>query len=152
KCYFCLGNFLFPNFYISPPSKVTYEKIEESYSITYRYHPVSKVTKKKWKLVNRLSIGVVLQTDNMQFREVYFLQDRDKPTVRELRGIKRSVILIWVKFISMSYYLPSYFYKPLQFIHKKVQVLLWNLGILVFKIKQDGWRKTLLKIKGVIMK
>ena len=49
----CLGNFLFPNFFIKPPAQIYNPKnIPEKIDITRQYHKVFKQTYKKWRWIN----------------------------------------------------------------------------------------------------
>jgi len=57
RAYMCLGNFLFPNFYIKPPTQIYYpEKLPQKCDITRQYHSVFNPTYKKWKWINKVSI------------------------------------------------------------------------------------------------
>ena len=57
KAYMCLGNFLFPNFFIKPPAQIYNPKnIPEKIDITRQYHKVFKQTYKKWRWINRISL------------------------------------------------------------------------------------------------
>lgn len=141
-CYFCLGNFLFPNFFIAPPKKITYDK-PEKYLATKRYHSVSAVTYKKWKLVNRISLGVQYCTEADKFKTIFFYQSNNTPVVKELAGLAKLGVKMWLELLTLFFLFPGYIYKPLQKIQVKAFTLQWLAGIAIFKIRQDGAGKVL---------
>lgn len=73
--YYSLGNFLFPNFVIEPPTQLSrqihYQKKTTS------YHKVNTFTLKKWSLKNRTSLVLELNSETLQFKEHIFKQSDD---------------------------------------------------------------------------
>lgn len=153
RAYFCLGNFLFPNFFIEPPTRIAYPKSsEKSCKVTRRYHSVDKLTYKKWRLRNRISIVVTFNTETGTFRHTPVIQADNEPIVRDLRGLAATFVCGWIKALSQMYRLPDWAYGPLERLHKVILYFFWNSGIRFFKLRQNGlsWclRKALCKLRN----
>ncbi|MFT3702485.1 MAG: CapA family protein [Agriterribacter sp.] len=148
KCFFCLGNFLFPNFYIAPPSILHYpsEKIEKT-DITRQYHPVSKVTYKKWRLKNRVSYLVQYNAAINKSVLIPVVQSDNKPAIRTLAGIKKTSIFFFLRLLSFTYELPAGLYIPLQKLNIFISIKRWSLYNHFFTIRQDGMNPVWKKIK-----
>ena len=111
KAFMCLGNFLFPNFFMKPPVQITYPKGSElSIPITRQYHKVFGLTYKKWKKVNRKSIilELDLSNDELVWKKIPVIQKDNYPTVVKIKGL--ALFLFYVKqgFLSFIYCLPGY--------------------------------------------
>jgi len=148
-CFFCLGNFLFPNFFIEPPKRITYS-VKSDCLVTTRYHSVSRLTYKKWKIVNRISMGVryCTRTDNLE--PVYFYQNNNFPNVIEVGGIFKFCITLWLSFLRLFFLLPPKVYNIFQVFQVKLFNLQWFIGIAFFKIRQDGLKKVIKKIFNLL--
>ena len=82
--YMCVGNFLFPNFYIKPRNKIYQPTVEERRSVnsvTYQYHKVFIATYKKWRRINRYSLIVAYDNDTGQWSHEYVRQLETSPVV-----------------------------------------------------------------------
>ena len=146
RAYMCLGNFLFPNFFIEPPVQMTYPtKLVDKYDVTRLYHRVSSLTYKKWKLVNRISLMIRYDTETEQWFTVPMIQNDDEPRVKELNGILKAVVMTWVLILSSLYLLPRNIYVPLEKVHAFLTYNIWRMRIRIFHIKQQGAVKTLKK-------
>lgn len=73
--YYSLGNFLFPNFVIEPPTQLS--KQTHYNKQTTSYHKVNTLTLKKWSLKNRTSLVLELNSETLQFKEHIFKQSDD---------------------------------------------------------------------------
>ncbi|MCK4829533.1 CapA family protein, partial [bacterium] len=146
RAYMCLGNFLFPNFFIEPPVQMSYPtKLVDKYKVTRLYHRVSSLTYKKWKLVNRISLIIRYDTETEEWLTVPIIQNDDKPQVKELGGVLKAVVMTWVLILSILYLLPRNIYVPLEKIHAFLTYKIWGMRIRIFHIKQQGAVKTLKK-------
>jgi hypothetical protein len=139
RAYMCLGNFLFPNFFIKPPVQIFYPEIKpEKYDVTRQYLGVSKLTYKKWGWKNRLSIGVLYNADNESQQIIPFYQEDNKPLVNELNSLTRSVTLAITSILSLLYKLPIPLYKILEKINSSYVSFTRLVYIYLFTIKQKG--------------
>lgn len=150
--YMCLGNFIFPNFFISPPTQILNEVDSKSkYLITRKYHHVSKLTYKKWNLVNRVSMIVEVDSNENSVKHNFVYQKDHEPTIHDILGVKLKLLNIFVLFLSFVYSLPKSVYVPLEKINTTCFGLYWKLSILCFWLRQDGIlvfiKKALRKLK-----
>jgi poly-gamma-glutamate synthesis protein (capsule biosynthesis protein) len=146
RAYMCLGNFLFPNFFIEPPVQMSYPtKLVDKYDVTRLYHRVSSLTYKKWKLVNRISVIIRYDTETEQWLTVPMIQSDDEPRVRELNGVLKAVVMAWVRILSSLYLLPRNIYVPLEKVHVFLTHKICRMRIRIFHVKQQGAVKTLKK-------
>ncbi len=148
KCYFSLGNFLFPNFYVKPEHELYYPSIQDKVNVkftTYQYHPVKINTYKKWKLVNRISIALMFDSKDLTLKPIVAYQKGSIPEIIPLSKIMTKGVLLWVKLISQTYRLPKSIYVPLEKVHARVTFKLWNLKIKMSMVRQLG-------LKGVLKK
>ena len=102
KAYMCLGNFIFPNFYIKPPVKIFHPNNEEKEKIRYitrQYLRVFKTTYKKWRWINRVSMMLEFCTKTNQIKHKFVIQDDNIPKVSELKGLGLVFYNIWIPFI-----------------------------------------------------
>lgn len=139
KAFMCLGNFLFPNFYIKPPVQITYPKINESNTpITRQYHKVFGLTYKKWKKVNRKSIMLELDlsNDELFWKKIPVIQKDNSPTVFKIKGLALYLFYIKQGFLSFVYCLPGY--QNLYKINSSLRRVSWRAGILIFRFRMKG--------------
>lgn len=153
RAYMSLGNFLFPNFFIQPPTQIAYpEAILGEYPITRQYHSVCRLTYKKWRLANRLSLMVEFDSEKQQARHIPVIQDDNMPLVQELRGIKGHVIRLWVDILSSIYQLPHPLYALLGKLNAFLFYKIWNFQIMLFHIRERGLSYCSKKAYGVIVR
>lgn len=144
KAYMSLGNFIFPNFYIQPPSQLFYPSASEKNKIkhtTRQYHPVFEPTYKKWRWTNRVSLVLEFCIENREINHTYVIQNDEAPTVKELRGISFYFYTIFINFLSFQYLLPNRIYSLLWKLHAFKSKLTWRLQIMWFYVKQLGVKK-----------
>jgi poly-gamma-glutamate synthesis protein (capsule biosynthesis protein) len=118
RAYMCLGNFLFPNFYIKPPTQVYYpDEKPKLFDTTRQYHSVYNLTYKKWRWINRVSLVLEFDTNTNQVIHKIVIQDDNIPEVKELKGFRKNSILFLVWFLSKVYNLPRFIYSPMETIN-----------------------------------
>lgn len=152
KAYMCLGNFLFPNFYIAPPTQIVYPKTKTNVDITRQYLNVFKLTYKKWKWINRVSIVLQFDTVTKNVKEQIVIQDDDEPIVRELKGYKKELVKYILGFYSFLYKLPPFLYVPIEKLNSFIVRVKWRLGILFSHIKQLGFKDFFKMLKPIIQR
>ena len=149
--FFSLGNFLFPNFYMEPRSKIVYPISELSnIKTTKEYHPVFSLTKKIWKYSNRVSM--ILSLENGEFKETFIKQDRNKPLLKELIGIEKHLIKLNYCLLSLIFKLPIPLYVLIQKISYIFDKLNKTKNLLYFYIiKEKNIIKffSLIKLKNI---
>jgi poly-gamma-glutamate synthesis protein (capsule biosynthesis protein) len=157
RAYMCLGNFLFPNFFIKPPTQIYYpEKKLLHYDITRQYHSVHKITYKKWRWINRVSIMLKYNTTTKDIEHLLTMQDDDEVKVTKLNGFANTLMNLFIEILSFVYKMPPYIYIPLEKINTFVVYKIWKGQIYFFHLKQLGimrfskkfFSKILKKIKG----
>lgn len=151
KAYMCLGNFLFPNFYLEPKTHIAYPNhLPKRVKITKDYHFVGKLTYKKWRLKNRISLLVFYNSLTNEITHIPLLQCPNKPTVKEVTGIKKHLILVLVKWLSLFYMLPKPIYVLMQKINTYWIKLYRYSYAFVFLICQNGLQWTIKKTFGFL--
>lgn len=149
--YMCLGNFLFPNFYISNPTQINYptKNTTTKYS-TRLYHQVYKLTYKKWKWINRLSL--ILQYDTVSKKIIHkvVLQKDNEPKIIEPKLIQKFYITFIVKFLSLMYKLPFFLYKIFQISNSFLSRIYHNIYVSFFYINQRGFKNFIKKFFEII--
>ncbi len=139
RAYMSLGNFLFPNFFISPPTQIAYpQTLPEKYMTTRQYHGVSKLTYKKWRVSNRISLILEYDTEKQDVKHIPIIQEDDTPKVKELSGISKKLVLLWVSLLSQFYKIPYILYHPFENINSFIVYKIWRGQILIFLIRQYG--------------
>lgn len=152
RAYFCLGNFLFPNFVILPPATAASDyTVSESTPVTRRYHPVTKPTVKKWPLVNRLSLLVSYDTRSGATHHVAHVQHDDEPTVRELQPPLEQLFGAWIWLLSALLRFPTPLYRPLYWINATLTRSSWRLRVLLFVARQKGLRWTVSRVRSRLL-
>ncbi|MDD3248805.1 MAG: CapA family protein [Smithellaceae bacterium] len=146
RAYMCLGNFLFPNFYIKPPTQIYYpEGPQYDCDVTRQYHDVYKITYKKWRHVNRVSIFLFYDTINNITDHQFVYQQDHCPNIVEISGKRIILLKTFIKLLSCFYKLPRYLYVPIETISSHVINVIWHINILLFKINQLGIFESLKK-------
>lgn len=136
--YYGIGNFLFPNFVIDPPTQCSESSADEAVLVTYQYHSVLKKTYKKWRLINRVSQMVVLNTEDDSVSHIYMKQHRNRPWLKEVKG----PLLRWFKL--REKYLNLIMRSTLLFrlvfkINHGFSAWRWRLGIYFFRFRESGF-------------
>lgn len=141
KAYMCLGNFIFPNFYVAPPVQMVYppEINKKHLAVTRNYHKVLYLTYKKWKADNRMSLAVEYDTVSGKSRIIPFCQHDERPTAKEVVGVKRYIVGCIVLFLSVLYTLPSSVYIMVEWISIFVNKTFRRVSYECFKMRQ--WKK-----------
>jgi len=157
RAYMCLGNFLFPNFYIKPPTQIYYpERKLKDCDITKQYHSVYNITYKKWRWINRISIVLEYDTKTNTVKHKVVIQDDNNPMVSEMKGLNEKLILVFIWFLSKIYKFPSFIYSPIEKINSFVVYKIWRGQIYLFQLKQLGimefGRKFISKVKRKLIK
>ncbi|RLZ07473.1 hypothetical protein EAH57_12995 [Acinetobacter sp. 2JN-4] len=152
KAYMCLGNFIFPNFFMLPPTAICENPVHgESYLITRKYHVVSKLTYKKWSVVNRISMILELDSKSNNIVHHFVYQKDDKPEVHDVSVFWQKILNSFVAMLSFIYCLPRVLYLPIEKINIILFKIYWNISIYIFRLKQDGFmiffKKCLKKLK-----
>jgi len=114
-----LGNFLFPNFLMSPPKSLIYldkNTFTKKISTIRNYKSVNKLTYKKWSWKSRLSMCLRFDTNSNKIKIIPTFQSDNKPITKRLSGIKRKTVLNFIKILSL-------FYKFLAPVHKSIDTL-----------------------------
>lgn len=139
RAYMSLGNFLFPNFFIQPPTQIAYpDVIPDEYPITRQYHDVVRLTYKKWRLANRISLLLEYDSKKQCVRHIPVIQDDNVPRVQEIQGIKKHFVLLWVDILSLIYRFPLPLYTLLEKLNAVLFYNIWNLQIMVFHVRERG--------------
>lgn len=152
RAYMCLGNFLFPNFFIAPPTQLTYLRPSETTKwVTRRYQAVNKITYKKWKRVNRTSLLVEWDASSRTPTHSVALQRDNVPVVDEPGGLYGKVVLIWVELLSAIYRLPRPIYVIAQRINSVLFYAYWRTANTVLRARQGDMkcilRKAIMRVR-----
>lgn len=148
RAYFCIGNFLFPNFVILPPAIAASDCSHANLPVTRRYHPVRRPTRKKWRLVNRLSLLVSYDAKTGDTRHIPHCQLDDEPKVQELRTPARQLFAAWVWLLGAPLRLPAPIYGAIYRVHVQHTRFGWRLGVLLFMTRQHGLRWLIGRIRS----
>ncbi|MBO2586079.1 CapA family protein [Shewanella algae] len=143
KAYMSLGNLLFPNFYISPPTQLTYPSEEEKKSVKFQtrlYHNVYETTYKKWKLVNRISMLVEYDTETESSSYKIVVQDDNVPIVKDANKLLSFFAVGWIGLLTLLYRLPKAPYNLLQKTNAILTKVTWKMMINFFHSRQVGIR------------
>ena len=143
RAYMSLGNFLFPNFYISPPTQIINPVNPGKVDITRQYHSVKKLTYKKWRLVNRLSMFIVFETETGKIKHGFSFQKDNEPIVEKIDLLTTIFIKLGIKLLALLYNLPCKIYKIIEFISTLITNYNWRLQIYLFKARQLGYKTTI---------
>ena len=140
--YMCIGNFLFPNFFIAPPRKTIYIKNDEdihNIKVIRNYHSVDKLTYKKWKIVNRISLGIEYDTESDDIRHIPFYQYDKLPVVQEVRGLYLWLINLMIDFLSLIYKSPIKTYDLMSKANAFFSYIkFWRIKLMYLTAKEKG--------------
>lgn len=153
KAYMGLGNFLFPNFYIAPPTQVNYPNEQEKAQVRYttrQYHHVYETTYKKWRLVNRVSRVLLFDSQTGEFQSEFMVQSDSLPKVKSANFVLNCFYALWTGLLSTIYKLPTPIYNLLFKVHAKQTYFFWRSQIRFFHLRQLGVVKAVSKLKNKI--
>lgn len=140
KAFMSLGNFLFPNFFLDNPTQIKYPSQNCNYDIIHGYHPVSRLTHKRWLKWSRRSILIILDTTANKHNLVFSEQDYLRPIVRKILPLRRVYITTYIyNNINNTIYdiISGYSYKYVKFgQHTKYYL---------YYIKQNGVKAAVIK-------
>jgi len=155
KAYMCLGNFIFPNFYIKPPVQIFYPNEEEKKSVRFtsrQYLSVFEPTYKKWRWVNRVSLVLEFCTKTKEINHTFVVQNDNRTNVSELKGVGLYFYKFLIGFLNSLYKLPASLYSLLWKLHAFEVNLTWRLQIMWFHLKQLGLKKFSQKVLNYVRK
>ena len=144
-----LGHFIFPNFYMKPPSQIYYPPESEKSKvkfITRQYHKVYKRTYKKWRLVNRISIVLDFCSDTFLLKPTFVIQNDGNPNINKLQGVLLRIYKTWFNCLSLVYKLPKPIYKLIWGMHSVQVKFFWQINIMKFHLNQMGVKDFVNKI------
>lgn len=153
RAYMCLGNFIFPNFYISSPTQIVNPSEDEKSRVKYttrQYHPVNELTYKKWRFVNRVSLIVEFCTESYHVQHKFVVQNDNFPEIEDLKGFGLFLYRMWFALLSKIYKLPNYLYKPVWKLHALQVQKAWRAGIIFFNLRQLGFLKFSYKVMNYV--
>lgn len=146
--FFSLGNFLFPNFFIEPPTQIaSTDTVPTSVPVTRYYHPVFALTYKKWLLRSRISLMIEYDTSTGKFFQIPVIQEDNAPTVRELQWFQRKLVNGWILGLSKLMKVPSPVYRCLSEGNAILSLIFGRMHIVFFCIRQIGILNTFEFIK-----
>lgn len=149
KAFMCLGNFIFPNFYIKSPTQIYYPSNIEKKKIQYttsNYLNVFKPTYKKWLGINRVSMLVELCTKSNIIKTKLVVQDDSMPKIYELNGLSLFFYNLWIVFLSLIYKLPKTIYLTIFLIHKNQVQFMTFIKKRFFHLKQLGYKNFIFEV------
>jgi poly-gamma-glutamate synthesis protein (capsule biosynthesis protein) len=114
--------------------------VPKKYPVTKQYHSVVKLTYKKWRVVNRISLIIEYNTETQSVKHIPIVQEDNKPKVKELSGFLKRLVLLWVLFLTETYKVPSNLYNIIENVNSTVVCKLWNFQIFIFYIRQRGFK------------
>ncbi|WP_255198806.1 CapA family protein [Halorarius litoreus] len=139
RAYFSLGNFLFPNLYLTPPGTSSQPAtVPDDVPVTTGYHPVSELTYKRWGARSRHSLVVTFDTETGAFSHHPVVQARDAPVVTDCTGPRARAVTGLVEALSAVYRLPASSYRPLADGNAAVSGVTANARILWFYLRENG--------------
>jgi hypothetical protein len=137
SAYFCLGNYIFPNFFYDSPAMLKNTiNCDRKYNVTYQYHTVDGLTYKKWPLVNRVSIAVEYNALTGEVSHEFLFQNESGNRIYKLTRLESYFFASWFWLLGLVYRLPKYVYTPLSIGLEKITYWVWNTKIYIFRFKQ----------------
>jgi len=141
KAYPSIGNFIFPSFYIKPPTQIFYPNKNEKNKIKFisrYYHSVDKPTYKKWLWINRVSLIIEYCSLTNNLEKKFVIQDENNNKINELKGFKLYIYETWINILSLIYKLPEPLYTIIWKLHVSQVKLTLKLKIRFFSLRQLG--------------
>lgn len=136
--YFSLGNFLFPNFFIMPRTQIFYpDKVPQKFNITKEYHPVFTLAHKRWKLVNRLSMILTLNTETECIKSTIVKQDYLLPVTNDVTKNMQTLVKFLFFLNSLLLRAPRVLYVPIEFIWRNILNFQRFFNLLLFYIFKE---------------
>lgn len=137
RAFLSLGNFFFSNFVMIPPQQMVFGGTLPK-AKTERYHTVVAPTKKMWPLRNRISLGLVFDSDTARISSFLLKQAPDAPTVQKLRWPWCLFGKIGLTILGACYVSPRCLYKIIEIIDRTRCAIWWYWGIAVFRLRYEG--------------
>lgn len=135
--YASLGNFLFPEFVITPPSLYAPSVKESVRYTTSAYHRVFAPTLKTWPASNRTSLMVEWDTEGNHLGSAILRQGRGSvPSLRALHGVKRAFHAIRLYCLSRAYIFPAPLYRCISRFANGVDTRAYSLRCRAQQLKQ----------------
>jgi poly-gamma-glutamate synthesis protein (capsule biosynthesis protein) len=128
--FMCIGNFLFPNFYIKPRNKIYNPSNREKkliMSTTYQYHRVFTPTYKKWRSVNRQSMVVAYNTETNEWSHEFVCQHENSPSVHTVDLKTKKWLDFKINVLSMIMRLTPTIYLALYKTNSALNLVIWWL-------------------------
>jgi hypothetical protein len=136
--YFSLGNFLFPNFFITPRTKIFYpDKNPATFHTTKEYHPVFSPTYKMWKSSNRRSMLLTLDSNTGRIVQSIVKQDMMSPELSTMNYKNERIVTLWFNILSWILTLPKFIYIPFEYIWRVVLSTNRYYNIFVFYLLKE---------------
>jgi len=148
-----LGNFLFPNFLMVPPSSVSYHSVQdlENVPITRRYYSPNRPTYKMRPWQSRLSLVAGLAVSDRGFEiEVHLSKQQDRQAVLELFRTGEPLGVILLKWMGSFYRRIHYAYFERYW--RIAERILEVPGLIVVSIRSRGISLTLTKMFQLLRK
>ena len=126
--FMCIGNFLFPNFYIKPRNKIYNPSAHEKklvMSTTYQYHKVFIPTYKKWRSVNRQSMVVAYNTETNEWSHEFVCQHENSPLVEAVHLKTKKWLDLKLYILTMIMKLSPAIYGALYNTHSVINLAIW---------------------------
>lgn len=148
QIFYSIGNFMFPNFVISPPTQIDNKAhFEDCDFSTYSYHKVIKPTYKRWPLLNRLSQKIVYNSVNGNVDYVFYKQDPNENKVVKLGRLSAILFKVYLSLWGFILKLPMQIYVPSFEIIRQYIRLRRNSYIAFQYLKQGGVSWFIAKLK-----
>lgn len=145
KAFLSLGNFLFPNFYMNAPLKIYYPSLPLKVTTMRGFYGSNNLSYKKWKVVNRISLGVLFNTHTKDTRLIPYFQLDNCPFVKEMSPPYSYIVLFYARLLSIAYTLPTFIYDFVVRINELYDYLSRKIGKTGFKTRSFLEKSRLLK-------
>jgi len=141
-CFFSLGNFLFPDFFIKPRTQIVYPNIlPNKITTTKEYHPVINLTLKKWKYNNRVSL--ILQLFGGSYQKEFVKQDKINFSIKLISGIERIFWQQWFYLLSFIYQIPTPFYDLFYYVFNSIDKFIKYSRIFMYFFIKNNFIKSI---------
>lgn len=139
RAYMSLGNFIFPEFVITPPSLYAPSVNESVRYTTTAYHRVFAPTLKTWPAVNRTSLMVKWDAEGNHVGSAILRQGRGiDPSLHTLHRVRRAFHAVRFYCLNGAYNMPTPLYLCISSFANRVDTRMYSLRCRVQQLKQ--WR------------
>lgn len=140
--FFCVGNFVFSDFLLSPPvvsSALPEREKIKNYDITYSYLKVFEPMVKRWKWKNRISILVEIDTTKSGHPKLHFVKRRRfQNEITPISGIEYYLVALLFAVLSQMLRLPFPIYRSLFWAEGVTFSFFWKVKNRLVHAKQLG--------------